>query len=160
MRQAAIRLSVLLVLAILVAGCTTQFGKDRIYDVQSVVDARESIAEQRIVIDAFLTRYGNYYFLSDGTPNGAGKDGENYACRPGIKIWFPPSEMLSMTALPKVTISSGRRIIITGQIYNETLANVPENIGPWDASPESIKNWSAGPLRRVQLVRVKADRCF
>jgi hypothetical protein len=141
-------------------------------DVGAVVHDRHSLDGKVVVVNGFLTRRGNFFFISEGKrrpDNAPGKSGEGYTCSyegQPMRIWFADSDFVfqwnSLRAqygsIPN-DISRGRLVILKGILTNDT---------PRDALPETdlrafsemnLARRSVGPLRSVEILAFFDQQC-
>jgi hypothetical protein len=131
------------------------------------VNGREVLTGHRVVVDGFLSRIDNYFFLSQGKRRPVdrpGDNGEQFVCNfrgSPNKVWFSlgsvePGDWKSRI---RDDISVGRRAVVSGVFYNETSGVVPDESVHAVAGQE-FSTWSIGPLRNVRIIKLLNDRCL
>jgi hypothetical protein len=141
-------------------------------DVGSVVQDRRYLDGKIVIMNGFLTRRGNFFFLSQGRrrPDDApGESGERYACSyegQPMRIWFAETDLVfqwnSLRAqygsIPN-DISRGRLVILRGILTNDTpRAPLPET-DLRAFSEVNLARRSVGPLRSVEILTFFDQRC-
>lgn len=136
------------------------------HDVKWVGDNRAALAGQRVVMEGFLLRDGDYYFVSQGKQRPAGQTGvggETYACNftgAPTKIWFKKTAVSSGERwnFPN-ELGVGRHVVLSATLTNETSGEPKQVIDAMSFGPADLAEESFGPLRDVKLVKLLDERC-
>jgi hypothetical protein len=142
------------------------------HDVGAVVQDRRSLEGKVVVVNGFLTRRGNFFFLSQGkrrADNAPGKSGEAYTCSyegQPRRIWFADSDLLfqwnsfraQYGSIPN-DISRGRLVILKGILTNDTPRDPLPETDLRAFSEMNLARRSVGPLRSVEILAFFDQQC-
>jgi|SRR5580698_2027284 hypothetical protein len=155
-----------LVVALLVAlGAGASAAREEIRDVGWVADNALSIKGRKIEVAGFLSRIGNYYFLSEGLRRPLGsRQPAGFWCNFGgspAKLWFAQDEMGPMPRGLFVPddIGVGKKVMIRADFFGERQHGLTEPSPLVAEDGEAFSRHELGPLKHVRILRIFGDSC-
>jgi hypothetical protein len=136
-------------------------------DVRSIVDSRASLTGHKVMVEGFLIRKDNYYYLFEGawhSRNEPSDQSKEYWCNfsgsPNM-LWFAGTDIASRDLRRTIPDRDlGRHVVISGVFYNETSGEQSQDENPYDIPKgKGFAEWEIGPLRHVKVEKMFPERC-